>query len=90
IFVSNIPYRATPEDMVAFFAKYGTIADVHLPINHLIGATKGVGYVSNSKPVEAKNALEKCKGIEFWGRPLRVDSAPPREKKGGRAGNGRR
>lgn len=87
IFVGNIPYRATPEDVVAFFSKYGKISDVHLPINHITGATKGVGYVSYSTPAEAKNALKKCKGIEFWGRTIRVDSAPSREKKGGRIGS---
>lgn len=87
IFVGNLPYRATPEDVVAFFAKYGTISDVHLPINHITGATKGVGYISYKTPAEAKNAFDKCKGIEFWSRPIRVDMAPPREKKGGRNNN---
>ncbi|KAB2571678.1 putative RNA-binding protein RbpB [Lasiodiplodia theobromae] len=86
IFVGNLPYRATPEDVVAFFAKYGTITDVHLPINHATGHTKGVAYVSFGSPAEAKNAFEKTKGVEFWSRPIRVDMAPPREKKGGRSG----
>ncbi|KAL1613810.1 hypothetical protein SLS54_010271 [Diplodia seriata] len=86
IFVGNLPYRATPEDVVAFFAKYGTITDVHLPINHVTGHTKGVGYVSYRSPAEAQNALAKSKGVEFWGRAIRVDAAPVREKKGGRAG----
>ncbi|EOD46667.1 putative qde-2-interacting protein [Neofusicoccum parvum UCRNP2] len=88
VFVGNLPYRATPEDVVAFFAKYGTITDVHLPINQATGATKGVGYVSYRTAAEAQNALEKCKNIEFWSRPIRVSMAPPREKKGGRGGNG--
>ncbi|KAH7047340.1 hypothetical protein B0J12DRAFT_666443 [Macrophomina phaseolina] len=87
IFVGNLPYRATPEDVLAFFTKYGAIADVHLPINHVSGTTKGVGYISYKTPAEAKNAFEKCQGLQFWGRSIRVDMAPPREKKGGRNGN---
>ncbi|OJD32135.1 qde-2-interacting protein [Diplodia corticola] len=83
IFVGNLPYRATPDDVAAFFAKHGAVADVHLPVNHVTGAAKGFGYVSFRSPAEARHALQKSKGVEFWSRAIRVDMAPPREKKKG-------
>ncbi len=81
LYVGNLPYRATEEELRALFEPYGPIAEIRV-----IG-DKGFGFVDiPEENMEA--AIEATNGTDFGGRPLRVNEARPRTEGGGGGGRG--
>ena len=77
LYVGNLNYAATNEQIEELFAGYGTVKEVNIIGN------KGFGFVEMSIQSEAEKAKEELNGTEFMGRTLRVDEArPPRYKTG--------
>ncbi|KAK8175520.1 hypothetical protein IWX90DRAFT_373891, partial [Phyllosticta citrichinensis] len=88
LFVGNLSFDASADDVQNLFAEYGSITRVSLPTDPDSGALKGFGYVGFSSIDEAKGAYEACFGAEIAGRAIRLDYATPRDNNGGGGGRG--
>ncbi|KAF9346039.1 hypothetical protein BGX26_002490 [Mortierella sp. AD094] len=76
LFVGNLPWGTTDDEVRDFFTQYGELTDFHAPKDNM-GRTKGFAFVEFDE-VEADKAVQDANGREFNGRELRVDVAAPR------------
>jgi len=81
IYVGNINYNATAEDLKPLFAEYGEVLSIKIINDRETGRSKGFGFVEMESGAET--AIEELNGKEFQGRRLRVNEARPREKREG-------
>ena len=91
IYVGNLNYEVTKEDLTTVFEEYGTVSRVSLPSDRETGRPRGFGFVEMSSEDEESKAIESLDGAEWMGRELRVNKARPRENnRGGGGGGGNR
>ncbi len=90
IYVGNLSYEVTSDDLTEVFKEYGSVTRVHLPIDRETGRMRGFGFVEMSAEAEEDAAIEALDGAEWMGRDLKVNKARPRENRGGSFGSGRR
>lgn len=83
IYVGNLSYDVTQEDLNAVFAEYGQVTRVHLPIDRETGRVRGFGFVEMVNEEDEEKAIEALDGASWMGRDMRVNKAKPRENKGG-------
>ncbi len=88
IYVGNLSYDVTQDDLNAVFAEYGTVKRVQLPLDRETGRPRGFGFVEMSTEAEETAAIEALDGAEWMGRDLRVNKAKPRENRAGGGGGG--
>ena len=90
IYVSNLPFSATEEQVRALFAAHGTVESVALPSDRETGRPRGFGFVEMSQ-ADASRAIQAVNGQSLDGRALRVNEAQdkPRGGGGGRPGGNR-
>ncbi|MEM8779866.1 MAG: RNA-binding protein, partial [Cyanobacteria bacterium P01_G01_bin.49] len=81
IYVGNLSYEATQEDLEQVFAEYGTVNRVQLPLDRETGRMRGFGFVEMESEAEETAAIEALDGAEWMGRSLKVNKAKPREDK---------
>jgi RNA recognition motif-containing protein len=81
IYVGNLSYEVTQDDLVAVFTEYGTVKRIHLPVDRESGRPRGFGFVEMSTDAEEDEAIEALDGAEWMGRTLKVNKAKPREDK---------
>lgn len=82
IYVGNLPFSATEEEVRKLFEEYGEIATLNLVNDRYTGRFRGFGFVEmDDEP--AKSAIKDLDGQDFSGRPLRVNEARSREPRGG-------
>lgn len=79
IYVGNLSYDATDEDLKTVFAEYGTVKSVKLPTDRETGRVRGFGFVEMSSDTEETAAIDALDGAEWMGRDLRVNKAKPRQ-----------
>ncbi|MDJ0589905.1 MAG: RNA-binding protein [Pleurocapsa sp. MO_226.B13] len=86
IYVGNLSYEVTKEDLTTVFEEYGTVSRVSLPSDRETGRPRGFGFVEMENEAEESKAIESLDGAEWMGRELRVNKARPREnnRSGGR------
>jgi RNA recognition motif-containing protein len=87
LYVGNLSYSVTEEDLQTLFAQAGTVKSAALIKDRETGRSKGFAFVEMSTQAEAEKAISTFSGKEFQGRPLTVNMARPREE-GGRGGFG--
>ncbi|MBD1874208.1 RNA-binding protein [Nodosilinea sp. FACHB-131] len=87
IYVGNLSYDATSEDLTSVFAEYGSVKRVQLPTDRETGRMRGFAFVEMSADSEENAAIEALDGAEWMGRDLKVNKAKPREDRGGGGGN---
>lgn len=80
IYVGNLSYDVTEEDLTSVFAEYGTVKRVQLPTDRETGRMRGFGFVELSAETEEDAAIEALDGAEWMGRDMRVNKARPREQ----------
>ena len=90
IYVGNLSYEVTKEDLTTVFEEYGTVSRVSLPSDRETGRPRGFGFVEMGSEDEETKAIESLDGAEWMGRELRVNKARPRENNRGGGGGGRR
>lgn len=90
IYVGNLSYEVTQEDLTAVFTEYGTVKRVQLPTDRETGRPRGFGFVEMQTDAEEEAAIDALDGAEWMGRTLKVNKAKPREDKGGRSPGGDR
>lgn len=88
IYVGNLSYDVTQEDLSAVFAEYGSVKRVQLPTDRETGRTRGFGFVEMGTEEEETAAIEALDGAEWMGRDLKVNKAKPRENRGPAGGGG--
>ena len=77
IYVGNLPYSASEEEVRDLFAEYGTVHSVKLIIDRESGRPRGFGFVEMDRD-DARNAIKQVNGNEMGGRTLRVNEAHER------------
>ena len=91
LFVGNLSFNLTENDLQDAFAAHGTVLEANLMMDRATGRPRGFGFVTMSTPEEAQKAIEAMHGKELAGRALTVNLARPREERpGGGGGGGRR
>jgi nucleolin len=89
LFVGNLPFSATEDQVWEIFGEFGKVSNVRLPTDKEDGRPKGFGYVEFLSQEDATKAVEKgrgSEGLEIDGRALRLDFStprPPRDQNGG-------
>lgn len=83
IYVGNLPYKATEDDIRDLFAQHGTVHSVNLVTDRETGKLRGFGFVEMDD-AEADAAIQALNGMEMGGRNLRVDEARERAPRSNR------
>lgn len=89
LYVGNLPFSVSEDQIRDLFAGYGTPDSVRLITDRETGRPKGFGFVEFSNDDEARNAMSALNGQDFGGRALTVNEARPMENRGGAAGASR-
>ncbi|MBW4419625.1 MAG: RNA-binding protein [Myxacorys californica WJT36-NPBG1] len=85
IYVGNLSYQATDEDLRSVFAEYGSVKRVVLPTDRETGRMRGFAFVEMAEDAHEDTAISELDGAEWMGRQLRVNKAKPKEEgRGGR------
>jgi RNA recognition motif-containing protein len=88
LYVGNLPFSATEEDISAKFSQCGTVESAKLITDRDTGRSKGFGFVEMSSDSEAQAAIDKLNGQDYEGRPMTVNEARPQKKRTGPGGGG--
>jgi len=81
VFVGNLAFSATSEELKAEFSKFGEVIEAVIIKDKFSGRSKGFGFVTFSKPEEAKKAIDELNGTDFQGRKLTVNEVRSREER---------
>ena len=95
LYVGNLSYNSTEDDLKELFAQSGTVVSCQLMIDKFTSRSRGFAFVEMDTVEEANKAVETFNEQDFQGRSLRVNIAKPREERpprregggGGRGGN---
>jgi RNA recognition motif-containing protein len=91
IYVGNLPFTATADDLREIFGEYGTVTSAQVVSDRDTGRSRGFGFVEMNDG--ADEAISALNGAQFGGRTLTVNEAKPREDRprggGGGGGGGR-
>ncbi|HEY4302233.1 MAG TPA: RNA-binding protein [Candidatus Didemnitutus sp.] len=79
LYVGNLPFSSTAQDLEALFGQVGTVSVVEIIFDKFTGRSRGFAFVTMTSPDEANQAVEKFHGYEIEGRALAVNIARPRE-----------
>jgi RNA recognition motif-containing protein len=88
VFVGNLEFSTTKDQLEQLFAEAGSVVDVFLPSDRATGRPRGFAFVEYSSDEEAEAAIKRFDGYEMGGRNLRVNAAEARSPSfgGGRGG----
>lgn len=78
IYVGNLPYSVTDDELRAAFAEFGEVSTAKIIMDRYSGRSKGFGFVEMDNDDEAQKAIESLDNSEMQGRNLRVNQAKPR------------
>ena len=83
IFVGNLNWSTTEDELHHLFDGYGTVDSVWIMTDRETGRSRGFGFVEMPNASEAQAAIDGLNGMELGGRTLTVNEARPREERGG-------
>ena len=89
IYVGNLSYNTTEDELRDYFSQFGNIEDIKLIIDFATGRSKGFGFISYGSDQECESAVATANGYELSGRKLKVNIARDDNRTGGGAGAGR-
>ena len=87
IYVGNLPFSTTEDDLRQAFGKYGTVGEVNLIRDQFSGRLRGFGFVEMSDSTQGNAAIEALNGTDLGGRSITVNEARPRAERGGGGGD---
>jgi cold-inducible RNA-binding protein len=90
LFVGNLSFDTTENDLNDAFAAHGTVTETNLMMDRATGRPRGFGFITMGTPEEAQKAIAALNGSQLGGRALTVNVAKPREERAGGGGGGRR
>ncbi|MEO0377953.1 MAG: RNA-binding protein [Cyanobacteria bacterium P01_A01_bin.17] len=79
IYVGNLSYDATQDDLKEIFAEYGTVTKAYVPTDRETGRPRGFAFVDMSSDAEEEKAIAELDQAEWMGRTMKVNKARPRE-----------
>ena len=88
LYVGNLPYSATEQDLLDKFSASGTVESAKLIADRDTGRSKGFGFIEMASDAEAQAAIDALNGTDYDGRPITVNEAKPQQKKSGGGGYG--
>ncbi len=88
LFVGNLSFNTTENDLQDAFAAHGTVVETNLMVDRMSGRPRGFAFVTMGSPDEAQKAIAALNGKELDGRALTVNIARPREERPGGGGGG--
>jgi len=88
IYVGNLSWEVTQEDLKEAFEAHGQVASANLITDKYTGKSRGFGFVEMPVDDEARAAMSALNGTELKGRELNVNEAKPRSDRGDRGGRG--
>jgi len=88
IFVGNLSFRTTQEEIHQIFANYGAVERVNLVTDRDSGQSRGFAFVEMTNSNEAEAAINALNGTELHGRNINVNVARPKPAGGGGGGGG--
>ena len=90
LFVGNLSFDTTENDLQDAFAAHGTVTETNLMMDRTTNRPRGFGFVTMSTAEEAQKAIDALNGKDMGGRALTVNVAKPREERAPGGGGGRR
>ena len=88
IFVGNLSFHTTEQNLRALFEQFGAVDRVSLVTDRETGKARGFGFVEMAQKSEAESAIAALNGRELDGRAINVNEARPKEDRGGGGGGG--
>ena len=89
LFVGNLSFDTTENDLQDAFAAFGTVSEANLMMDRMTNRPRGFAFITMSSGEEAQKAIDGLNGQSLGGRALTVNVAKPREERTG-GGGGRR
>ena len=89
IFVGNLDFSTTEDDLRQLFATYGQVDRVSIMTDRDTGRSRGFGFVEMSSSEDGEKAIAALNGSQLGGRKLNVNEARPKTERGGGGGGGR-
>jgi RNA recognition motif-containing protein len=83
MYVGNIPYNATEQDLRELFSEYGEIESLKIMKDQFTDRSKGFGFIEMVNEEDAKKAIATLNGKDFKGKSLTVAEARPQQKRQG-------
>ena len=90
LFVGNMSFQTTADDLRALFEPFGQLARVHVATDRETGRARGFGFVEMPNDAEAAKAIAALDGKDVGGRNLKVNEARPKSESGGSGPRGPR
>ena len=81
IYVGNLSYNLTKEDLKTLFSEYGDVSEVNLITDKYSGKSKGFAFVEMPKQSEAEAAIKALNESPIKGRNIKVNQARPRNER---------
>jgi RNA recognition motif-containing protein len=81
IYVGNLSYRMTDEDLGKLFSTYGSVSESKVVMDRETGRSKGFGFVEMPNQSEGDEAIKQLDGKDIEGRNIKVNVAKPKEEK---------
>ncbi|MCY7349652.1 MAG: RNA-binding protein, partial [Cytophagaceae bacterium] len=88
IYVANIPFKATSDELRALFEQYGEVQSAQIIMDKFTGRSRGFGFVEMGDDTEARQAIAATHETDFKGMALVVNEARPREERPRDGGGG--
>ncbi|MBA2303363.1 MAG: RNA-binding protein [Acidobacteria bacterium] len=89
LYVGNLPYTATEQDLQDLFAQAGAVESVNVMRDMATGRARGFAFVEMASDDDAQKAIDQLNNTDFGGRNLTVNEARPKTSAGGGGGGGR-
>ncbi|MFM7875872.1 MAG: RNA-binding protein [Microcystis sp. Msp_OC_L_20101000_S702] len=81
IFVGNLSYDISQDDLTDVFKEYGNVQRVHIPVDKETGRKRGFAFVEMESKAQEAAAIEALDGAEWMGRSIKVNEAREREER---------
>ena len=88
IYVSNLSFNVTDEDLQDYFAEYGEVSSAKVIMDKFTGKSRGFAFVEMPDDAAAQKAIQELDGASVDGRTIGVSVAKPREDRGNKPGGG--
>jgi cold-inducible RNA-binding protein len=89
IFVGNLNYQTTQDDLYSAFSQYGAVERVNIVTDRDTGQPRGFAFVEMTERRDAETAISQLNGAELHGRAMNVNEARPKPTGGSAHGGGR-
>ena len=88
MYVGNLPFNATEDDIRTLFSDYGTVTDIHLPMDRDSGRPRGFAFVTMDSQMAMNEAIKGLNEKDYGGRNLTINEARPKEDRPAYGGGG--